>query len=96
VSINIGDWILEKNSIGVPQYYQSKSGEFEFRAVPSKGRDVNFMERQFRSYLKKEDKSEEQIYRIKKIKIHKFWEWYKLLSMRYDKHGYPIEYRVDL
>ena len=71
VLFNIGNWLVESASVGIPKHYESESGKFQFRAVPSKGRDVAVMEREYRSYWKETEESEEQIYRIQQIELLK-------------------------
>jgi len=68
---------------GLFQYYhfQSESGDFQFRAMPSKGRDLEMMERRYQSFLEKNpDKKREKIYRTFRANPLKFWKWYYYLT----------------
>lgn len=61
--------------------YQTENAEFEFTTMPSKGRDVAMLERQF-SHFKKENPeyNELQLFRTFKRNPLKFWNWYYYLT----------------
>ncbi len=55
-------------------YYESESGNFQFTAMPSKGRGIDTMKRQYQKFLQEnDDLKEEKIYRTFKINVFKFW-----------------------
>src|SRR6187551_2168991 len=74
-----------------PSYtFQTESEEFEFWAIPSKGRDIKMMERQFSSF--KENNTEYSkltIYRTFKRNPLKFWNWFNYLSN--ELYDYPYK-----
>ena len=61
-------------------HFQSESGDFQFTAIPSKGRDTKMMIRQYENHLKKEGTEREEIYRTFRANPLIFWNWYKYVT----------------
>jgi len=61
-------------TIGKPYHFQTQTGNFEFTAVPSKGRDVEMMERRILQY-EAENNIQITVYRTFKKNYLKFWRW---------------------
>lgn len=66
--------------------YQTEKAEFQFWTMPSKGRDIQMMERQFSSFKEKNPKYLNlQLYRTFTRNPLKFWNWLDYLTNdRYD------------
>ncbi|PZX52435.1 hypothetical protein LV84_03441 [Algoriphagus ratkowskyi] len=62
-------------------HYQTANAEFEFTAMPSKGRDVEMMEHHFQTFKNNNPKSEEQqVFRTFKRNPLQFWNWYSYMT----------------
>jgi len=71
-------------------HYQTENAEFEFSTMPTKGRDVEMMEREFSDLKKTHPEYENlQLFRTFKRNHIQFWNWYKYLM----KDMYEDEYR---
>ncbi|MBN3583182.1 hypothetical protein JYB64_12355 [Algoriphagus aestuarii] len=66
--------------------FQTEKAEFEFWTMPSKGRDVEVMERHFASFKNEHPEySDLKLHRTFKRNPLKFWNWYiYLTNERYD------------
>jgi hypothetical protein len=62
--------------IGKRYHFQTESGDFEFTAIPSKGRDTKMMMRQYENHIKEKGTETEEIYRTFRGNPLKFWNWY--------------------
>jgi hypothetical protein len=73
-------------------HYQTENAEFEFTTMPSKGRDIAMMERQFADF--KETKPEYgnlKLHRTFKRNPLQFWNWYSYLTDRMYQYEYQNE-----
>lgn len=69
--------------------YQTKNAEFEFTTVPSKGRDIEMMERQFSDFKEKNPEYRDlELNRTFKRNPLKFWNWYWYLTQDMFKYNY--------
>ncbi|WP_418502030.1 hypothetical protein [Flagellimonas sp.] len=74
--------------------YQTQHAEFEFTTMPTKGRDVGMMERQFTDFKKAHPEHMDLVlYRTFKRNPLKFWNWYSYLTneMYHYDHKQEIE-----
>ncbi len=70
-------------------HYQTENGEFEFTTMPSKGRDVEMMERNFADFKKINPEYEElELFRTFKRNPLKFWNWYSYFTHEMYKFEY--------
>ncbi|WP_223032752.1 hypothetical protein [Hanstruepera marina] len=62
-------------------HYQTESTEFEFTTMPSKGRDIEMMKRNFAHFKDQHPEYKDlQLFRTFKRNPIKFWNWYAYLS----------------
>jgi hypothetical protein len=66
--------------------FQTEKAEFEFRTMPSKGRDIEMMELHFKNFKKQNSfNSNLELHRTFKRNPLKFWNWFDYLTnKRYD------------
>jgi len=70
-------------------HYQSVNAEFEFVAIPAKGRDTKVMEAQFADFLSYHSTIEDkQLYRTFRKDFWKFWNWYAYLFRNVYQYPY--------
>lgn len=74
--------------IGKEYHFETESGEFQFTAMPSKGRDTKMMMRQYENHLKKEGTEKETIKRTFKGNPLEFWNWYKYSTSELYQYEY--------
>ncbi len=75
--------------------YQTENAEFEFTAIPSKGRDIGMMERQFSNFKKNSPEYKGlKLFRTFKREPLKFWNWYLYLTN--GMYQYEYHEKVDL
>ena len=72
-------------------HYQTKDAEFDFTLIPSKGRDIEMMKRNF-TYFKEQHPEYNylKLYRTFKRNPLKFWNWYSYIS----DDIYQFEYKI--
>ena len=74
--------------------YQTENAEFEFNTMPSKGRDIGMMERQFSHFKKKNGEYQDlKLFRTFKRNPVKFWNWYSYLTS--ETYQYEYHKKVD-
>jgi hypothetical protein len=62
-------------------HYQTENAEFEFTAMPSKGRDIEMMERHFQTFKNSIPNGEQQqLFRTFKRNPFMFWNWYSYMT----------------
>jgi len=72
--------------------FQTEKAEFQFMTMPSKGRNIEMMERQFSNFKEKHPEySNLQLYRTFKRNPLKFWNWYDYLTNDRYYYGYQKE-----
>lgn len=82
------NYYLEGLMIGKTYHFETESGDFQFTAMPSKGRDTKMMRRQYENHLKKEGTQREEICRTFRGNPFKFWNWYKYATMELYQYKY--------
>ena len=80
--------------IGEWYHFESESENFTFGAVPSKGRDVEMMERRYEYFLHSKGLEREEIYQIVHIELHKFWKWHEIVIPRRCFENYRKKYKI--
>lgn len=82
-------WIIAIGTvnIGKPYHFQTRTGDFEFVAVPSKGRDTDAMKRRIARY-EAEHNTQITVYRTFKKNYLKFWEWDQYRNNPLYRYGY--------
>jgi len=74
--------------------YQTGNAEFEFWAVPSKGRDEKMMQLKFNDFKNQNiEFSNLRIYRTFKRNPLKFWNWYDYLTN--ERYNYPFKEKIE-
>lgn len=74
--------------------YQTENAEFEFLALPAKGRDIETMERQFLRFKESNPKySSLKIHRTFKRNLFEFWNWY--FYMNSELYDFPYQKEVS-
>jgi len=69
--------------------YQTSNAEFEFTTMPSKGRDIGMMERQFSDFKETHPEySNLKLFRTFKRNPLKFWNWYSHLTDKMYNYEY--------
>ena len=75
--------------------FQTEKAEFEFRAMPSKGRDAEILEGHFASFKEAHPEySDLKLYRTFKRNPLKFWNWYDYLTNEQYDYEYKEEIRI--
>jgi hypothetical protein len=79
-----------------PTYlYQTENAEFEFEAMPAKGRDLEMMKGQFSNFKEsKPEYSKLEIRRTFKRNLFEFWNWYTYLNS--DLYDFPYQKEVSI
>lgn len=73
--------------------YQTENAEFEFDTMPSKGRDIAMMERQFADFKMKNPKYRNlKLFRTFSKNPLKFWSWLDYINGY--KYDYPYHKQV--
>ncbi|WP_250433173.1 hypothetical protein [Hanstruepera flava] len=72
-------------------HYQTENAEFEFTTIPSKGRDIEMMKRNF-TYFKEQhpEYNDLKLYRTFERNPLKFWNWYSYIS----DDIYQFQYKI--
>ncbi|WP_155847164.1 hypothetical protein [Algoriphagus marincola] len=79
--------------LGQSYLFQTQNAEFEFWAIPSKGRDIEMMEQQFKEFRERSPEfSELRIYRTFSRNPFKFWNWFDYLTN--DQYDYPFQEEI--
>lgn len=74
--------------------FQTGNAEFEFGTMPSKGRNIKMMERQFSSFKEKNPEySDLQLFRAFKRNPLKFWNWYSYLTN--EQYSYDYQKKIS-
>ena len=72
--------------------YQTNNAEFEFSTMPTKGRDIGMMERQFSAFKNAHPEYKDLVlYRTFKRNPLKFWNWYSYLTDEMYQYDYKDE-----
>ncbi len=74
----------------VSYHFETKDCQFRFMIIPSKGRDIQLMEKKFEDYIKDNNLSKDNVilYRTFRRNPLKFWLWHEYYNhdiyMKYD------------
>ncbi|MGZ5244221.1 MAG: hypothetical protein ACXWEY_12065 [Bacteroidia bacterium] len=72
--------------------YETQNEEFEFIAIPAKGRDIEMMKRQFAAFKTENPELKDlKIYRTFIRNPLRFWKWYEYLT----NEKYNYDYKKD-
>ncbi|HSF56071.1 MAG TPA: hypothetical protein VLA71_20115 [Algoriphagus sp.] len=74
--------------------FQTEKAEFEFWTMPSKGRDIEMMELQFKNFREENpEHSDLEIYRTFGRNPLKFWNWFDYLTN--DRYDYKYQKKIS-
>ena len=96
VASNIYSYCSSSIVIGKYYYFASKSENFKYDVIPSKGRDINTMERNYSSFLEKQKLEREELYQLVPVKVLKFWNWHELIWPRRSYDNYKKKYKIRI